>query len=81
MYMSVTIPGLRDIITPRTSTADGERIASLRVLSAGNVIIAICLFGIVVLQAGQEFARRIEARELHQLATKERLPEAEKKTQ
>ena len=54
-------------------TVEGEeelyltREDSLRVLAASNTICALVLVGVLVLQAGQWYAQRAEARELEQM--------------
>ncbi|KAF9048280.1 hypothetical protein BDZ89DRAFT_978486 [Hymenopellis radicata] len=58
VYLSVTIPTLRTVVTPAAMDTRSDRIEALRVLSAGNVIIGLCLGGILLMQAGQEYARR-----------------------
>ncbi|KAJ9121084.1 hypothetical protein QFC24_005065 [Naganishia onofrii] len=40
-----------------------EREEAVRVLAAGNALIGLCLLGILMMQAGQEYARRQEERE------------------
>ncbi|KXN89379.1 Secretory component protein SHR3 [Leucoagaricus sp. SymC.cos] len=64
IYLTVTIPALRTIVTPLEEETREVQVEALSVLCAGNVIIAGCLFAVLVLQAGQEYARRQEAREL-----------------
>ncbi|KAJ9092057.1 hypothetical protein QFC19_008831 [Naganishia cerealis] len=46
----------------KVATAD-EREEAVRVLAAGNALIGLCLLGILMMQAGQEYARRQEERE------------------
>ncbi|KIK07728.1 hypothetical protein K443DRAFT_672990 [Laccaria amethystina LaAM-08-1] len=59
VYLTVTIPSLRTIVTAVEQVdSRGEQVDAMRVLSAGNVIIIICLGLILALQAGQEYARR-----------------------
>ena len=78
--MSVTIPALRTIVTPVEGDTRDDRIEAMRVLSAGNTIIVVILAGVLLLQvsldsiqdgntflfsqAGEEYARRAEAKEL-----------------
>ncbi len=50
VYLSVTIPTLRTIVTPLELDTRSDRIEALRVLSAGNVIIGLCLGGILLMQ-------------------------------
>jgi len=93
LYASVTVPALRLIVTPTEEDSRGDRVESLRILAAGNTLIAICLVGVLVLQAGQEYAKRAEAASLRKIEEEERkattssdapgpvTPIAEKKTQ
>ncbi|KAH9044237.1 Shr3 amino acid permease chaperone [Lactarius hengduanensis] len=62
MYITVTIPAIQTVVIP---------IEALRVLSAGNTLIMLLLGGILVLQGGQEWARRLEAKELAKIAAEE----------
>jgi len=82
VYMTVTLPALRAIVEPPEALQDGEdeQIQALRVLSAGNVIIVVCLGAVLFLQAGQEYARRVDARTAAQLE-KSKAALAEKKGQ
>ncbi|KIM74662.1 hypothetical protein PILCRDRAFT_827987 [Piloderma croceum F 1598] len=73
VYMSVAIPSLRTIATPAEGNTRDDRIEAMRVLSAGNTIIIVILAGVLLLQAGEEYARRAEAKELAKII------EAEKK--
>lgn len=50
VYTTVTIPTLRTIVTPLEEDTRLERVEAMRVLSAGNVIIAGCLGAILLLQ-------------------------------
>ncbi|KAI0704386.1 Shr3 amino acid permease chaperone, partial [Cytidiella melzeri] len=57
VYITVGIPSSRTIAQP----VEGEdRIEALRILSAGNTIIILLLGAVLVLQAGEEYARRAE---------------------
>jgi len=68
IYMTVTLPGLeRVVLPPQNETEVLEKAEALRVMSAGNVLIAICLVGVLALQAGQEYAHRLEAKELKKM--------------
>ncbi|KAJ9120107.1 hypothetical protein QFC22_003005 [Naganishia vaughanmartiniae] len=40
-----------------------QREEAVRVLAAGNALIGLCLLGVLMMQAGQEYARRQEERE------------------
>jgi hypothetical protein len=50
IYLTVTIPALRTIVTPIEGETRQIRKEALSVLSAGNTIIAVCLVGVLVLQ-------------------------------
>ncbi|KAF7430601.1 hypothetical protein PC9H_006309 [Pleurotus ostreatus] len=76
VYITVTIPTLRTIVTPVVGVdTDEDRAEALRVLSAGNTIIILCLGAILALQAGQVYARRAEARELAKIRETEKQKE------
>ncbi|KAG2070182.1 hypothetical protein BDR04DRAFT_1019601 [Suillus decipiens] len=64
VYLAVTVPSLRTIVTPVEVDTRADRIEAMRILSAGNTIMMVVLGAILVLQGGQEYARRAEAREL-----------------
>ncbi|KAG6855951.1 hypothetical protein H0H87_009117 [Tephrocybe sp. NHM501043] len=68
LYLTVTVPALQAIVTPAgvEDVTQEDRIQAIRVLAAGNVIVAVCLGGILFLQAGQEYARRAEAKVLRE---------------
>jgi len=84
IYSSVTIGGLRTIVNPHEEDTEMDRAEALRVLSAGNTLIILCLVGVLLLQGGQEYARRLqvklEATEKAKAAPAATVPE-EKKTQ
>ncbi|KAH7890691.1 Shr3 amino acid permease chaperone [Phlebopus sp. FC_14] len=63
VYLTVTIPSLRTIVTPAEVDTREDRVEALRILSAGNTIMMIILGAILVLQGGQEYARRAELKE------------------
>ncbi|KAG6819972.1 hypothetical protein H0H93_006875 [Arthromyces matolae] len=66
IYLTVTIPGLRAIVAPlegEHGASYEDKVTAIQVLAAGNIIIIVCLGAILVLQAGQEYARRAEAKE------------------
>jgi len=50
-------------VTPIEEETREVQVEALSVLSAGNLIIVLCLLGVLLLQAGQEYAQRQEARE------------------
>ncbi|KAG2366946.1 Shr3 amino acid permease chaperone [Suillus spraguei] len=64
VYLAVTVPSLRTIVTPVEVDTRADRIEAMRILSAGNTIMMVVLGAVLVLQGGQEYARRAEAREL-----------------
>jgi len=57
VYGTVIIPSLRTMVS---IASEAEKIEAMRILSAANVIIGVCLCGVLLLQAGQEYARRID---------------------
>ncbi|EPT00948.1 hypothetical protein FOMPIDRAFT_1023502 [Fomitopsis schrenkii] len=62
VYLSVGIPASRSVAVPRAEDTRQDQIEALRVLSAGNTIIIACLGAVLALQAGEEYARRAEAK-------------------
>ncbi|PIL25040.1 hypothetical protein GSI_12928 [Ganoderma sinense ZZ0214-1] len=70
VYMTVGIPACRTVAdpVPNVDTKD-DQIEALRVLSAGNTIIIVLLGGILALQAGQQWARRLEDNIIAEAAT------------
>jgi len=77
IYLTVTIPGLRAVVVPTVSPEDvADKVEALRVMCAGNVLIAICLLGVLSLQAGQEYALRSYRRELAKAEQEEKEAEA-----
>jgi len=64
VYLTVSVPASRTVVTPLESETRNDQVEALRVLSAGNVIIIVLLAGILALQAGQEYVRRQESKEL-----------------
>lgn len=63
LYVTVTIPSLRTIVTPLQEETKEIQVQALSVLCAGNVIIIVCLLAVLALQAGQEYAHRQDAHE------------------
>ncbi|KAJ6591810.1 Shr3 amino acid permease chaperone [Mycena vulgaris] len=63
VYLTVVVPMLRTIATPVAEETRKDQIDAMTVLSAANVIIAGCLGLVLLLQAGQEYAKRADARE------------------
>ncbi|KAF9449938.1 hypothetical protein P691DRAFT_798703 [Macrolepiota fuliginosa MF-IS2] len=79
VYLTVTIPALRTIVTPIKDETREVQVEALSVLSAGNLIIVACLLAVLVLQAGQEYARRQEAREFARAESEAKTAEANTK--
>jgi len=76
MYITVTIPSIRTVVTPVEGVDTREdQIEALRVLSAGNTLIIVLLGGVLALQGGQEWARRLEMREVGKIEAKEKKEE------
>ena len=94
MYITVTIPSIRTVVTPVEGVDTREdQIEALRVLSAGNTLIIVLLGGVLALQVrelngmsyfmddgalsfwapkgGQEWARRLEMKEVAKIAAEE----------
>ncbi|KAJ6485962.1 Shr3 amino acid permease chaperone [Mycena sanguinolenta] len=63
VYMTVIIPGLKTIVLAVEDENRSDRVQALQLLSAGNIIIMGCLGLVLLLQAGQEYARRSDAAE------------------
>jgi hypothetical protein len=61
VYMTVTIPALRTIVTPHKEDTRDVRIEAMRVLSAGNTIIVVILAGVLLLQVSLNFVDRVLA--------------------
>ncbi|PAV20103.1 Shr3 amino acid permease chaperone [Pyrrhoderma noxium] len=85
VYLTVSIPSLRTIVDPIVGVdTQSDRIEAMRVLGAGNTIIMVLLGAVLCLQAGEEYARRYEAKVMAGVTEKEpkaAAPSAEKKTQ
>jgi len=64
LYMTVVIPGLRTVCVPIEGETRDVQIEALRVLAAGNTLIAGCLGLVLALQGGQEWARRADSKAL-----------------
>jgi hypothetical protein len=61
MYTSVAISALRTMVDPVPDVdTHADQVEALQLLSAGNVVIIVLLVGVLVLQAGQEWARRAD---------------------
>ncbi|KAG6919538.1 hypothetical protein DXG01_005128 [Tephrocybe rancida] len=85
VYLTVTVPALQAIVglpsVGGTKDDKEDRVQALRVLAAGNVIVTVCMGAVLCLQAGQEYARRMEARAVREFEEKERTKQGEKKDQ
>ncbi|KII85800.1 hypothetical protein PLICRDRAFT_44206 [Plicaturopsis crispa FD-325 SS-3] len=80
VYVAVTIPSLRTIVDPVPDVdTRNDQIEAMRVLAAGNTIIAVLLGAILALQAGQEYAKRVEAKELAKFEAAEKKQAADTK--
>ncbi|KAL0573818.1 Protein csh3 [Marasmius crinis-equi] len=58
VYITVIVPMLGTTVSPAEITTQPERVEALRVLSAANVIVVICLGAILTLQAGHAYVTR-----------------------
>ncbi|KAJ7604043.1 Shr3 amino acid permease chaperone [Mycena polygramma] len=63
VYLTVVVPTLRTIVTPLAEETRRDQIEAMQILSAGNIIIMGCLGLVLLLQAGQEYAKRADAKE------------------
>ncbi|KZT09879.1 uncharacterized protein LAESUDRAFT_734954 [Laetiporus sulphureus 93-53] len=61
VYLSVGVPASHTVAAPLPELTRKDQVEALRVLSAGNTIIIVLLGAVLVLQAGEGYARRIEA--------------------
>ncbi|KZP26659.1 hypothetical protein FIBSPDRAFT_854713 [Athelia psychrophila] len=78
VYATVCIPALRTVVEPVKGVDSREdQIEAMRVLGAGNTIIIVLLIGVLLLQGGEEYARRAEARELAKMIAGEQKPAAD----
>ena len=73
LYTTVVIPGIRTVADPMEEETRLDQTEALRVLAAGNTLIVICLGLVIALQAGQEWARRTEAKALADAAASSQL--------
>ncbi|KAI9064167.1 Shr3 amino acid permease chaperone [Trametes sanguinea] len=72
IYLTVGIPACRTVVDPVPDVdTHSDQVEALRVLSAGNTIIIVLLGGILVLQAGEQWARRIEEKMLREAGEQE----------
>ena len=53
VYLTVTIPSLRTIVTPADVDTRGDRIEAMQILAAGNSIMMITLGAILVFQVSR----------------------------
>ncbi|KAH7922580.1 hypothetical protein BV22DRAFT_1037301 [Leucogyrophana mollusca] len=72
VYIGVSIPSLRTMVTPLEDESREDRIEAMRILSAGNTVVMVILGAILALQGGQEYAHRAEAKELARIEEEER---------
>ncbi|KAF7798010.1 hypothetical protein EIP86_009220 [Pleurotus ostreatoroseus] len=73
VYLSVGVPACRTIANPVEGVDTREdQIEALRILSAGNTIIIVLLGAVLALQAGEEYARRAEAKEAARIAEEDK---------
>ncbi|KAL7280830.1 LOW QUALITY PROTEIN: hypothetical protein ACG7TL_005774 [Trametes sanguinea] len=72
IYLTVGIPACRTVVDPVPDVdTHADQVEALRVLSAGNTIIIVLLGGILVLQAGEQWARRLEEKMLREAGEQE----------
>lgn len=70
VYISVGVPSIRTVAAPLAGVdTRADQIEALRVLSAGNTIILVLLGAILVLQAGEAYARRLDAKAMAEAQT------------
>ncbi|KAJ7126611.1 Shr3 amino acid permease chaperone [Mycena crocata] len=79
VYLTVVVPMLRTIAAPLETETRADQTEAMTVLSAGNVIIMVCLGLVLGLQAGQEYAKRADAREAAKAAAEEKKDASVKK--
>lgn len=46
---------------------ESERVEAVRVLAAGNALVGLLMLGIMGMQVGQEYAKRVEEREQREI--------------
>jgi len=68
IYSSVTINGLRTIVVPTEEDTEMDRTEALRVLSAGNTLIVLCLVGVLFLQVRPDCLPSCSRRLINSLA-------------
>jgi len=64
VYLTVTIPALRAVVNPAEADPEFTLDQNLGLIGAGNTIIAGLLVLVLVMQGGQEYAKRTGAKEL-----------------
>lgn len=58
IYLTVTVPGLRTVVLPPTNPEEeADKLEALRVMCAGNVLVGLCLIGVLCMQVGDRFYR------------------------
>ncbi|EIW58706.1 Shr3 amino acid permease chaperone [Trametes versicolor FP-101664 SS1] len=73
VYMTVGIPACRTVADPIPDVDSQEdQVEALRVLSAGNTIIIVLLGAVLALQAGEQYARRVEENLVQQATEQEK---------
>ncbi|KAH9852091.1 Shr3 amino acid permease chaperone [Lenzites betulinus] len=73
VYLTVGIPACRTVADPVPNVdTRADRVEALRILSAGNTIIIVLLGAILALQAGEQWARRLEANILQEAGPQEK---------
>ncbi|KAF9256206.1 hypothetical protein L218DRAFT_936937 [Marasmius fiardii PR-910] len=70
VYITVIVPMLGTTVAPAEVDTELDRLEAMRVLSAANVIVVICLGAILTLQAGQAYVNRTVLKEQKISATK-----------
>ncbi|KAI0763763.1 Shr3 amino acid permease chaperone [Trametes elegans] len=77
VYLTVGIPACRTVVDPVPGVDSAEdRVEALRVLSAGNTIIIVLLGGVLALQAGEQWARRLESKILQETSEEQKKTDA-----
>ncbi|KZO92910.1 Shr3 amino acid permease chaperone [Calocera viscosa TUFC12733] len=71
MYISVAIPSIRTVVDPLPEDSAQDREEALGLLGAANVLMALLLVLILGLQAGQEYAKRVDKREMDRIREEE----------
>ncbi|KAG7531535.1 hypothetical protein FFLO_04275 [Filobasidium floriforme] len=73
IYLTIHVPNLPVFVKSSNLSPDmptyteEEKQEAVRVLSAGNALVGFCLLGIILMQAGQEYAKRQEEAEMRKL--------------